>query len=567
MARGLPPGVTYVAQCLPGLLLPPASTFALISIIETLLDVRVSAFQYTCAVLLSLPVAFVLSVQYTAYVNRRGAAARGAVMPPYVQSDKFAGVDLVAAMVHDFKNNHPVDLMNEWSEKYGHTFTIRTFFENKIFTSEPEHVKAILASQFNDFAKGPMRYQLSSLLGEGVFSSDGDVWKFHRSMTRPFFTRDRISHFDIFNRHAEDVIEQIRIRLLEGYPIDFQDAIRRFTLDSATEFLFGKDVKSLSAGLPYPPNSPLDIVKSHPANDFAEAFGDAQMASALRSRYGGKWPLAEFWKDKVHTYMDVIDEFVNPIIAEALEKKKAMQSSSGNDLKGNFDREVKDGETLLDHLVNYTEDLKMLKDETLNIMIAGGDTTASTLSFMIYQLSQNPRILDRLREEIINKVGLTDRPTYDDIRDMKYLRAVINETLRLHPAVPSNIRINYSVLLMHRRKDLWGPDAQDFDPDRFIDERLHKYLTANPFIFIPFNAGPRICLGQQFAYNQISFFLIRFLQKFSSITLATDEQFAPPSHWAGASDRKSIEKIYPKYHLTMYVHGGVWVRLEEAVHE
>ena len=50
---------------------------------------------------------------------------------------------------------------------------------------------------------------------------------------------------------------------------------------------------------------------------------------------------------------------------------------------------------------------------------------------------------------------------------------------------------------MHRRKDLWGPDAEEFDPDRFLDERLHKYLTPNPFIFLPFNGGPRICLGQQ----------------------------------------------------------------------
>ena len=57
--------------------------------------------------------------------------------------------------------------------------------------------------------------------------------------------------------------------------------------------------------------------------------------------------------------------------------------------------------------------------------------------------------------------------------------------------------IGYSVFFMHRRKDLWGPDAEEFDPDRFLDERVKTYLTPNPFIFLPFNAGPRICLGQQ----------------------------------------------------------------------
>jgi len=53
------------------------------------------------------------------------------------------------------------------------------------------------------------------------------------------------------------------------------------------------------------------------------------------------------------------------------------------------------------------------------------------------------------------------------------------------------------VLMMHRRKDLWGPDADEFDPDRFLDHRLQTYLLSNAFIFLPFNAGPRICLGQQ----------------------------------------------------------------------
>ncbi|KAG6888059.1 hypothetical protein C0992_009750 [Termitomyces sp. T32_za158] len=108
---------------------------------------------------------------------------------------------------------------------------------------------------------------------------------------------------------------------------------------------------------------------------------------------------------------------------------------------------------------------------------------------------------------------------------------------------------------MHRRKDLWGPDADEFDPDRFLDARLKKYLLRNSFIFLPFNAGPRICLGQQFAYNEISFMLIRFMQQFTSVSLdeaASPPQAKPPAHWAKGVGRKAIEKVYPKSHLTMY---------------
>jgi len=106
--------------------------------------------------------------------------------------------------------------------------------------------------------------------------------------------------------------------------------------------------------------------------------------------------------------------------------------------------------------------------------------------------------------------------------------------------------------------------ADLFDPDRFLDSRLHKYLTPNPFIFVPFNAGPRICLGQQFAYNETSFFLVRLLQMFSSIALAEDVQTMPPPEWAKAGGRQAMEKVVIQSHLTMYAKDGLWVRMGEA---
>ena len=97
--------------------------------------------------------------------------------------------------------------------------------------------------------------------------------------------------------------------------------------------------------------------------------------------------------------------------------------------------------------------------------------------------------------------------------------------------------------------------AGEYDPDRFLDERS-QYLTKNNFIFLPFNAGPRICLGQQFAYNEASFMLVRFLQAFGGIELAPDAQpegSLPPPTWALAEgDRKSKERVCVKSHLTIY---------------
>lgn len=98
------------------------------------------------------------------------------------------------------------------------------------------------------------------------------------------------------------------------------------------------------------------------------------------------------------------------------------------------------------------------------------------------------------------------------------------------------------------------PLALEFDPMRFIDSRVTKYLTPNPYIFCPFNAGPRICLGQQFAYHEATFYLVRLLQRFKGFKLSNQYNVSPPEAWkTNGEGTKSKEKIHPLSHLTMFV--------------
>ncbi|KAF8131043.1 cytochrome P450 [Boletus edulis] len=585
-----PPFLAALVRIIPRLLFAPAAVYISFQVFEALVGERAPQWLRISAYLLVFPATFVTKLLYTQNRDRRHAGHHGAVIPPSIKYRWPGALDKLSALVWNFNNGYIAEYGESECEENGNTFNFYVLYENRIFTTEPEYIKAILATQFTSYEKGPVIYdQFYSLLGAGVFNSDADIWKFHRTMTRPFLTRDRISDFDIFEKHAEDAIRQMKIRMRQGYSVDFQDVISRFTLDSATEFLFGKDVCSLSAGIVYPPSSPLSkdpAFLNHPSNRFSCAFLESQIATANRTNYGSSWRFAEPWRDQVQKHMKICLEFVDPIIADTLAKKHE-QRRLGLDAKEGMGQ-AKDGETLLEHLVNYTEDQKVLRDEAMNTMIAGRDTTAGTLTFAVYMLSQHPDVIARLREEIITKIGLSRRPTHDDIREMKYLRAFINEVLRLYPPVPFNGRsstqaqifpalkggkpfyipphtmITYCVFLMHRRKDLWGPDADLFDPDRFLDERLHKYLTPNPFIFLPFNAGPRICLGQQFAYNEISYFLIRLLQSIDAVSLDMETQRLPPLDWAQAKGRKALEKVILRSHLTMYVQGGLWVRMKEV---
>ncbi|RDB18325.1 hypothetical protein Hypma_000510 [Hypsizygus marmoreus] len=590
------PGIDFIARGLVIVGIPPALLVIAARSLAASYNFPIPTWVLVTTSLLIVPLLSAAHIVTTSFAKRRRAAALGARLAPEIEGTAIGNLDMLKKMRTLWETGYPADGMMETFGEKGPAFNMRIMWSDLIFTAHPDHIKLILATDFNNYVKGSRFHKtMFSVLGSGVFNSDGDMWKFHRSMTRPFFTRDRISDFELFDRHADTAIAHIKERMRSGQPIDFQDLMSRFTLDSASEFLFGTCVHSLTAGLPYPHNASYVPPESKTpqaarADQFARAFLESQEVISSRERYGWIWPLAEIWGDKTKEPMKIVNAYLDPIIQEAIEKQKAAAKTEQFEKKA--ESNVTDGETLIDHLVRLSSDPVVLRDETLNIMIAGRDTTAATLTFIVYFLAMYPAVFKRLREEILDKVGPTERPGYDDIKDMKYLRAVINETLRLFPIVPFNTReainettwpspdptkkpiyipagtkVPYSVFLMHRRKDLWGPDAEEFDPDRFLDERLKKYLMKNAFIFLPFNAGPRICLGQQFAYNEMSFMVIRFLQQFSSISLDEDAvppESRPPAEWAQAAGRKSIERVWPKIHLTMYASGGLWVRMKEA---
>ncbi|KAF8960254.1 cytochrome P450 monooxygenase pc-2 [Flammula alnicola] len=600
---GLPPGLAYLLRLVPYFVIPSATVFALLRLSQQYQTaVSIPSWFAVTATILAWPALVFFNIYYTKLANKRAAAAHGAILAPLVPESVFS---VLPKLVEGSENGLTGDLLYRWSRKYGNAYQVNLPTTTTMVTLEPHHIKAILATQFESFEKGPVFFkQLSSFLGEGVFNADGEMWKFHRAMTRPFFTRERISDFEIYNRNCDISLKVAKNRLAEGCSIDFQDLTSRFTLDSATEFLLGYNVGSLSAGIPYAPSSAIRnpaAYYEHPSTAFTNTFMEAQVLSVKRLGRGPQWPLAEIWADKVTPLRKAMDDVIEPMITEALTKREREVDAKSGDEKSEEDV------TLLAHLVKHTQDPKILKDEVLNLLVAGRDTTMSLLTFSFYMLTEHPDIEHRLRQEIIDKVGPAGAPTYDQMREMKYMRAFLNEVLRLYPPVPVNgrtankptilpgnnfgqkpiyvpadITCIYTVLGMHRRTDLWGPDgrlyldvqsrshscifrfsAMKFDPDRFLDERLHKYLTPNPFIFCPFNAGPRICLGQQFAYHEATFYLVRLLQQFTDFTLDQSNIVQLPAEWASEESINAREKVYPATHLTTYVKGGLWIRMKE----
>lgn len=248
-------------------------------------------------------------------------------------------------------------------------------------------------------------------------------------------------------------------------------------------------------------------------------------------------------KKIVHAFADsIISEETIRLTSVDMEKSAKLGATSGNE------RYV-----FLHELIKQTQDPDMLRSELLNILLAGRDSTAGLLGNTWHTLARRPDIWARLRAEVDVLHG--EAPSYAQIKDMKYLRWVLNECLRLMPIVALNARIAVcdtviplgggaegktpvflpkgSVVVwhpwtFHKRKDFYGEDADEFKPERW--EKLR-----HGWEYLPFNGGPRICVGQQFALTEASYATIRLMQAFSRIEPRDEREWCESSSLTLAS--------------------------------
>ncbi|EPE07834.1 cytochrome p450 [Ophiostoma piceae UAMH 11346] len=437
-----------------------------------------------------------------------------------------------------------------------HTAEFRVLNRRIIFTDDVENIKAILATQFSDYGKGePFHREFKPFLGDSIFTTDGSSWHASRQLLRPQFIKDRVSDLHTFENHLEIFFTAMSVGgdagataaalaaqragtspvsslSANGLVLDISDLFFRYTLDVTTDFLLGKDTQSLTT----------------PRQEFAEAFTEVQRVQSIISRTGPAQGIIP--RGSYNRGLRVIDKFINPFIDRALllspeELEKTIHDNAGEHGHGGR-------YTFLHALAQFTRDRQVLRDQLMAVLLAGRDTTAATLSWSIYELSKKPECVKRLRAEIAEYVGVegSDKgcrnPTYADLKAMKYLQHVLNETLRLYPAVPFNVRlalkdttlptgggpdgnepvailkdtpIGYSALVMQRRADLYpahSSPANDFDPDRW------NSWQPKPWQYIPFNGGPRICIGQQFALTEMGYVLVRLFQKYDRVVSHMD---------------------------------------------
>ena len=221
---------------------------------------------YLIVTVVVLYIAYNVSQRLIKSARIRKLGARAPVRTSYAPWGIDLAYEVVTAALNDKTYEMWVGMFEKWCVP-GHCTIEAGVGERVVLTADPENIKAILATQFKDYGKGEQfRKDWHAFLGNGIFTTDGQLWHNSRQLIRPQFIKDRLSDIDIFEEHAQVLMSKIG----RGQEIDTLDMMFRFTLDAATHFLLGKSVDSLH----------------HPQTAFADAFYNAQRVQSIVARVG-----------------------------------------------------------------------------------------------------------------------------------------------------------------------------------------------------------------------------------------------------------------------------------------
>lgn len=391
----------------------------------------------------------------------------------------------------------PIPYMYKCRGEYGDCFTMRLIGLPSIsLFTDPRAIKQIFTADADDAQAGKANGVLKPILGaNSVLLLDGDKHKRERKLLMPSFHGERMRHYGETMRTITDASLE---KWPREQPFPIHERMQAITLNIILQTVFGvseghrlRRLRSLLIEfLSIAGNSPLLLVRW------------------LQVNLG---PLTG-WRR-----MTVLGQEIDNLLYEEIRERKLSNDSSRTDIMTMLLLATdEDGRGMSD---------EELRDEMVTMLLAGHETTTTSLSWVIYRLLKHPTILEAARSEINAVVGSSQLET-EHISELEYLDAVIKETARLHPIVPLVARYltrdttvgqyrmpagtvaSPCIYLTHRRPDLW-PDPDVFDPERFLGKRV------DPYSFFPFGGGNRHCLGAAFATFEMKIVLAQVLSKVS----------------------------------------------------
>ncbi|XP_034824679.1 cytochrome P450 4c3-like [Maniola hyperantus] len=354
---------------------------------------------------------------------------------------------------------------------------------------------------------------LRKIIGNGGIFAPVPIWRRRRKILVPTFSPKIVESFiEVFSEQSQ-IFTQRMISMCGSGPFNIWPFVSSYSLDSVCETTMGVKIKAQTNS-----NSPFLTSLANVLNIVCQRIFHLWLQPDWLFKFFPQYPKHQKYIKTLHDFTDVVirkkrDELKN-------EKHNQPEADSHYDL-GDYQRK-----SFLDLLITlsggekgYT-DLE-LREEIVTLTIAGTDTSTVCLCFTLKLLGKYPKIQEKLYEEIREVFGDSDRPLVkEDLLRLKYLDRVVKESLRLFPPVPFIIRkveteftlpgsgltvpsgsgIVVSIVGVHRDPKYWGPDAEHFDPDRFLPERFKLQHACS---YMPFSNGPRNCVGYQYALTSI----------------------------------------------------------------
>jgi len=413
-----------------------------------------------------------------------------------------------------------------WCEEFGPLFKLRLAKRRVVVVGDHELITTALRDRPDGFRRTSRMEEIGKEMGlnAGLFASNGEAWKRQRRMVMAGFDPVHVKrYYPFLLRVAGRLVERWQVAAQGDHRIDLQADLMRFTVDAVAGLAFGEDVNTLQ--------SDEDILQRHLNRIFPALFRRI-FAPLPTWRW---WPSAE-------------DRALARSVAEVNEAVQGFIRKARRRLTENADL-IEEPSNLLEAMLVAADapesgiDDEQVAGNVLTMLLAGEDTTANTLAWMIWLLWHHPEALARAREEVDRVLGDgTALPTLEQLGSLDFVEACAHETMRLRPVAPINVmqamhdtrvgdvHVPTGMIVMAvMRRDAVSErhlhDATAFDPGRWLADA--RQAGAAKRLSMPFGAGPRICPGRYLALMEIKLAMAALLRHFELAAVDTPDGQAP----------------------------------------
>jgi cytochrome P450 len=390
----------------------------------------------------------------------------------------------------------PLQIFTSWARQFGDIFYYRAGWIHVYFLNHPDLIESALINQQQNVLKDRVIQNSRWFLGEGLLTSEGAAWRRQRRLCQPAFHRQRLESY------AQTIVSSAQQALStwkDGETRDLHQEMMQITLRIVAKVLFSVEVQSETEEVA----QCLNLLMKHSSG--------ARMILPPVVRH---LPLP--FLNRVREAVRRLDDVVYGIIRQR--RANGGLQKYGDLLAMLIDAEDEDGSRMTD---------RQLRDEVMTFLLAGHETTALSLSWTFYLLSQHPEVREKLQQEL-KQVLAGRQPSFSDLPQLCYAEAVIKESMRLYPPawslartaardceiagyrIPTGANVVMSQWIMHR-------DPRFYDnPDQFTPERWFTEASQHlpRFAYFPFGGGSRLCIGASFAMMEAVLLLAAIAQKF-----------------------------------------------------